>query len=116
MGKQTVRARFESALTGRPVSEPIFAVYDWFVQNRPQVNWSRLFDLGLGQINHATLVRHERPNVRIVETTSQDARGRTRRDVRWITDIGELHEWHLGEWHHPGMYVPAADGVPGDSD
>lgn len=93
-----VRKRFESALAGQVVSRPLFAVYDWFVQNRPQVDWPALFQLGLGQINHATLVRHERPNVRITETTSYDDRGQTRRDVRWVTDIGELHEWHLGEW------------------
>jgi hypothetical protein len=93
-----IRKRFESALAGNPVSEPVFAVYDWFVQNRPQVDWAALFELGLGRINHATLVRHERPNVRVVETISQDNHGQTRRDVRWVTDIGELHECRLGEW------------------
>jgi len=35
------------------VTRPVFAVYDWFVRNRP-IDWPRLFDLGLGQINHAT--------------------------------------------------------------
>ena len=93
-----IRKRFDSALAGNPISEPIYAVYDWFVQNRPQVDWPRLFGLGLGRINHATLVGHARPNVQVIETTSQNDRGQTRRDVRWVTDIGELHEWYLGEW------------------
>jgi len=56
-----------------------------------------LFNLGLGQINHANLIRHEHPNFEIVETTSgQD--DQIRRDVRLITDQGELREWYLGEW------------------
>ena len=30
--------------------------------------------------------------------TTKKVDGQTRRDVRWITDRGELHEWYLGEW------------------
>jgi len=72
-------------------------VYDWFVNNRPTVDWEMLFEAGLGQINHADLVRHEHPNFELIETTSQQD-GRTRRDLRLVTDRGELHEWYLGEW------------------
>lgn len=93
----TLRERFLSALDGSRVDRPVYAVYDWFVKNRPQVNWPRLFELGLGQINHAGLMRLDRPKLQIVETTCR-VNGQTRRDVRWITDIGELHEWYLGEW------------------
>lgn len=95
-GSGKIRARFEHALAGDPVEQPIYAVYDWFVRNRP-IDWASLFDLGLGQINHANLVRHERPHLEIVEEHSE-VEGRTRRDVRWITDRGELHEWYLDEW------------------
>ncbi|MCK5805215.1 MAG: hypothetical protein KAI66_20460 [Lentisphaeria bacterium] len=56
-----------------------------------------LFEKGLGQINHANVVRHEHPNFERVETTSEQD-GQTRLDVRIITDKGELHEWYLGEW------------------
>ena len=86
----------EAAIAGEPVTSPVFAVYDWFVRNR-RIDWQSLFDLGLGQINHADLVRYQQPNVEIVETR-REVDGVIRRDVRWITDIGELHEWYLGEW------------------
>ncbi|MBI3923541.1 MAG: hypothetical protein HY318_19135 [Armatimonadetes bacterium] len=94
---KTLRARFESALAGEPTPRPVYAVYDWFVQNR-DIDWQSLFDLGLGQISHATVVEHQRPHVQVVETIGEDPSGMTRRDVRWITDIGELHEAYLGEW------------------
>jgi len=97
MGQQSIRERFETALAGKPVEQPVYAVYDWFVQNRPQVDWEMLFERGLGQINHADVIRHEHPNFERLETISeQDVQTRT--DVRIVTDKGELHEWYLGEW------------------
>lgn len=92
-----IRKRFERALSGENPELPVYAVYDWFVKNRPAVDWETLFSLGLGQINHASLVRHEHPNFELVETVSEQA-GKARRDVRLITDKGELNEWYLGEW------------------
>jgi hypothetical protein len=92
------RARFEAALAARPVDRPVYAAYDWFVQHRPAVDWPGLFARGLGQICHATVTKHRRPHVQVLQSTSSDAQGLQRRDVRWITDIGELHEWHRGEW------------------
>ena len=91
-----IRERLEKALAGEPVQQPVYAVYDWFVKNR-DIDWQKLFDLGLGQINHAAVIDFERPNAEIVETKSEQ-NGRIRRDVRWITDMGELHEWYLDEW------------------
>lgn len=97
MESPSIRARFARLLAGETVSRPVYAVYDWFVDNRPQVDWPSLFARGLGRINHANVTRHEHPSFEIVEETStQD--GRTRRDVRWITDRGELHEWYLDAW------------------
>jgi hypothetical protein len=93
---QSIRGRFQRALAGEPIDWPVYAVYDWFVQHRA-IDWPSLFAQGLGQINHANLIETKRPNLQIVETTCQTERG-TRRDVRWITDRGELHEWYLGEW------------------
>lgn len=93
----TNRQKLEDALSGQPVGKPVFAAYDWFVENRP-IDWKMLFNLGLGRVNHAYVVEHRRSNVRIVETTRQDSSGNMRKDVQWITDIGELHEWYLGEW------------------
>jgi hypothetical protein len=94
---ETNRKRLIKALNGQPDGTPVYAVYDWFVKNRPAVDWQMLFDLGLGQINHANLIRHEHPNFEIIEnTSSQD--GKTRRDVRLVTNKGELREWYLGEW------------------
>lgn len=93
---QSIRGRFQRALAGEPVDWPVYAVYDWFVQHR-NIDWSSLFAQGLGQINHANLVDTKRPNLQIVESTQQTERG-VRRDVRWITDQGELNEWYLGEW------------------
>ena len=93
----TARQRFDRALAGERITAPVYAVYDWFVNNRPGVDWEMFFNAGLGQINHANLVRHEHPNFERIETTRpQD--GQVRRDVRIVTDCGELHEWRLGEW------------------
>ena len=92
-----IRTRLEQALAGQPVSQPAFVVYDWFVKNRPWVDWASLGRYGLGQINHADLVSYRRPHLEIVETTTPVG-DQLRRDVRWSTDIGELHEWYLGEW------------------
>lgn len=86
----------ERALAGEIVERPVYAVYDWFVQNRP-IDWPSLFEQGLGQISHADLVRVERPHVQIVETV-EEHHGAARREVRWITDRGELRESYLGEW------------------
>lgn len=91
------RQRLNNALDGHLIGKPVFAVYDWFVSNRPAVDWATLFKLGLGQINHANLIRHAHPNFEIIETSSKQD-GKTRRDIRLITDKGELHEWYLGEW------------------
>jgi len=105
----SVRRRFETSLAGQPVTRPVYAVYDWFADNRPQVDWARLHRLGLGRINHVTLTRQVRPRVNIVETTSPHPSGQVRRDVRWITDVGELHEWHLGEWLQEHLIKTPAD-------
>ena len=48
-------------------------------------------------MKHADLTRSRRPNVEFVETITE-VEGRTRRDLRWITDRGELHEWWLDGW------------------
>ncbi len=95
-GSPTIRRRFEAALAGEAVEWPIYAVYDWFVQNRP-IDWDSLFALGLGQINHANLIRHEHPGFELIATSSRQGE-HERRDVRLVTDAGELHEWYLGEW------------------
>ena len=89
----TIRKRLENALAGEPVERPVYVVYDWFVENRKE-DWRRLFDQGLGRINHVNLVEFERPNVEIVETQTEE-KGKIRTDRRWITDIGELHEYFL---------------------
>jgi len=94
---ETNRQKLEAALDSQPVGKPVFAVYDWFVKNRPAVDWETLFKLGLGQINHANLIRHEHPNFEIIETSSKQD-DKIRRDVRLVTDKGELHEWYIGEW------------------
>jgi hypothetical protein len=94
---KTNRQKLEDTLAGQPVEMPVFAVYDWFVENR-SIDWQMLFNVGLSKINHAYVVEYRRPNVHIIETTRQDASGNVRKDVQWITDIGELHEWYLGEW------------------
>lgn len=92
----TNRNRFEKALAGESICQPVYAVYDWFVKNR-KIDWQSLFDQGLGEIKHANLVEFERPNVKIVEKKSKQD-GQVRTDITWVTDIGELHEWYLGEW------------------
>ena len=104
---ESIRGRFQRALAGEIIERPVYAVYDWFVQNRP-VDWPSLFAQGLGQIAHADLVRTERPNVEVIETT-QEVDGRVRRDVRWVTDRGELHEWFLGEWQQEFLIKTPAD-------
>jgi len=96
MKRESVRQRLQQAIAGEPVRKPVFAVYDWFVRNRP-LDWNALFQQGLGQINHADVIRYRRPHLEIIEST-REMEGQIRRDVRWITDIGELHEWYLGEW------------------
>lgn len=94
---KSIRERLNDATAGRPVGQPVYAVYDWFVNNRPHVDWQHLFELGLGRINHANVIRHERPNFELIEETREE-NGVVRRDVRLVTDRGELHEWYAGEW------------------
>ena len=103
----TIRERLEKAIAGEPVDQPVYAVYDWFVKNR-DIDWQSLFDLGLGQINHAAVIELERPNVEIIETRSGQ-NGRVRRDVRWVTNIGELHEWYLDEWRQEYLVKNSRD-------
>jgi hypothetical protein len=104
----TLRQRFASALAGEPISQPIYAVYDWFVQHRPQVDWDTLLAQGLGIIGHADLLSIELPNAQINETLTETDHG-LRRDVHWLTDQGELHEWYLGEWRQEYLIKQPAD-------
>lgn len=92
----SIRNRLNQALEGDPVTEPVYVVYDWFVINR-KIDWQSLFELGLGRINHASLVEIERPHLKIEETVSDDGKYE-RTDIRWITDIGELHECSIDGW------------------
>jgi hypothetical protein len=103
----SIRRRLQQALAGEPVEHPVYAVYDFFVKNRP-VDWPLLFQLGLGRINHASLLEYHYPNVEIVETQSKQD-GQVRRDIRWITDRGELHEWYLGEWRQEYLVKSLSD-------
>jgi hypothetical protein len=106
MDPDSIRGRFERAFAGEPVDWPVYAVYDWFVKNRP-LDWPSLFSLGLGQIAHVDLVRVERPHLEIVERR-EDCGGRSRRTTRWITDRGELEESFVGEWQQE--YLVKAPG------
>jgi hypothetical protein len=103
----TIRERLTQALAGEPVREPVYAVYDWFVDNRP-IDWQSMFDLGLGQVGHAGLLSVSYPHAEIIETMSEDEGG-PRRDVRWNTDGGELHEWYRGEWRQEYLVKSAED-------
>ncbi len=89
-----IRHRLFEALSGKPVTHPVYLVYDAFLSN-PDVDWDMLFALGLGEIRHRSVTRTEHPLCEQHETlTTQD--GMTRRDVFIRTDIGELHEHYLG--------------------
>ena len=107
MDPNSIRGRFERAFAGEPVDWPAYAVYDWFVKNRP-LDWPSLFSLGLGQIAHVDLVSVERPHLQIVERRN-DAGGRTRRTTRWITDRGELEESFVGEWQEAYLVKTPGD-------
>jgi hypothetical protein len=96
MDSISIRTQLNNALNGEIVTHPVYLVYDWFVINR-KIDWQSLFDLGLGRINHASLLEIDRPNLKIVETVS-DNDSHKRTDVRWITDIGELHECSVDGW------------------
>lgn len=107
MESGSVRSRLTQALAGGPVTEPVYAVYDWFVLNH-QIDWPGLFDLGLGRINHASLVEIERPHLQIEKTVSYEG-DEPRTDVRWITDIGELHERTVGGWRQEHLIKTPSD-------
>jgi len=91
----STRQRLEDALEGKPVTRPVYVVYDAFLPN-PDVDWEWLFSLGLGRVNHANVVKETRPNCEIVETTRREA-GLERRDVTLRSPRGELHEYYLGD-------------------
>jgi hypothetical protein len=96
MNSLSIRDRLNRALNGDPVIKPVYVVYDWFVINR-NIDWQSMFDLGLGQINHASLIEIERPHLKIEETISYTGEHKNT-EVRWITDIGELREYSVDGW------------------
>ncbi|GIL14813.1 MAG: hypothetical protein BroJett038_35330 [Chloroflexota bacterium] len=51
----------------------------------------------MGQINHVDVVTINRPNVQISETI-RIIDHRKQREVRWITDVGELSEIWIDNW------------------
>src|ERR1044071_1645617 len=103
------RARLESALDGQqPIYAPVYAAYAWFVSSRPAVDWRYLFAVGLGQIQHAALVEVDFPHLKKEVTESRQG-DQVRRDVRWITDRGELHEYFLGEWQQEHVIKSTED-------
>jgi hypothetical protein len=107
MDPGSIRSRLNHALAGSPIIEPVYAVYDWFVLNR-KIDWQSLFDLGLGRINHASLVEIERPHLKIEKAESKVG-GQRRTDVHWITDIGELHECTVDGWRQEHLIKSPAD-------
>lgn len=76
----TIRERLLGALAGEPVGAPVYAVYDWFVKNRP-IGWPCLFAKGLGVIGHAYLLRAEYPGARD-SIPAQELKGRLRAMAR----------------------------------
>jgi hypothetical protein len=96
MKTMSIRDRLNRALNGDPVIKPVYVVYDWFVINR-KIDWQSMFDLGLGQVNHASLIEIERPNLKIEETVTDDGKVK-RKEIRWITEIGELQELSVDGW------------------
>ena len=104
----TLRAELMASLRGEPVEKPVFGVYDWFVEHR-DLDWKRFFGLGLAQVNHATVTKLLRPHLEIVEEKSPVGCCEVRRDVYWKTDIGELHEWYLGEWRQEHLVKKPED-------
>ncbi len=107
MDPNSIRGRLERAFAGEPVNWPVYAVYDWFVKNRP-MDWPLLFGKGLGQIAHVDLVSVERPHLQIDERREK-ATGGTRRLTRWVTDRGELQESFVGEWQQEYLVKTPAD-------
>ena len=103
----SIRNRLNHALDGNTVTEPVYLVYDWFVINR-KIDWQSLFDLGLGQINHASLIEIERPHLKIVETVSYDGEHK-KTEIQWITDIGELHECTVDGWKNEYLIKTSDD-------
>jgi len=96
--KMSVRKRIKSSLSGEIVREPVFAVYDWFVNNRTNVDWHLLFQQGLGQINHVPITEFIYPNLKIIRRIKRTSNNQIQKEVRWITEKGELYEKYLGEW------------------
>lgn len=92
----TIRARLEKALAGQKINVPVYVVYDSFVIHR-QIDWGSLFESGLGRINHAILVDIERPNLEIKESVTK-IDGHQKKDIRWITGIGELTKVYIDGW------------------
>ncbi|MEI6875368.1 MAG: hypothetical protein WCL50_09600, partial [Spirochaetota bacterium] len=74
-----VRERLLQALRGEPVTHPVYVVYDAFVPN-PAVDWGWLHSLGLGRVNHASVVEESHPNCEITEVKTNEG-GLERRDV-----------------------------------
>ena len=107
MMRASIRKRLNQALAGNFITEPVYAVYDWFVINR-DIDWRSMFDLGLGQINHASLLDIEHPHLKIEETYGK-AGDYHRRDVKWITDIGELNECYLDDWRKDHLIKTSDD-------
>lgn len=107
MESESIRNRLNQALNGNIIRYPVYAVYDWFVINR-RIDWQSLFDLGLGRINHASLVDIEHPHLKIEETVNDKGKNK-RSDVRWITDIGELHECTINGWKHEHLIKTSND-------
>ncbi len=103
----SIRNRLKYALDGYPVAKPVYVVYDWFVVNR-KIDWQSLFDLGLGRINHASLIEIEHPHLKIEESVSDEGKHK-RTDVRWITDLGELHECSVDGWKREHLIKTASD-------
>lgn len=103
----TIRNRLKQALGGGIVAEPVYLVYDWFIENR-NIDWQSLFDLGLGRVNHVSLVEIEHPNLKVEKTVNYDDKHK-REDIRWITDIGELHEYLVDGWRQEYLIKTSND-------
>lgn len=107
MESLSIRNRLNQALDGNPVTQPVYVVYDWFVINR-KIDWQSLFDMGLGRINHVSLVEIERPHLKIKETVRYDGEHKIS-EVQWITDIGELHECSVDGWKREHLIKTSSD-------
>jgi len=104
----TTKELLTTTLDGGTPETTTFSLYSWMMDDPNSDRWRRLYDQGLGVIQHCGVVSHSEHGVENVYEEKRDGS-----DVYGIhkkkTPVGEIQQVHLNGWHYESFIKTPED-------